>query len=141
MEEYLTETVSGAIKQYNLIDAIDQTVTKWQVNARFPSPIGKHIVKEFQGEEELEKYFFNRKGFTLVSGRLRLPRIRWGGSYWPPSAKALEKMQLLIDEADSEGKPFDWKTFPFEEIEGTDLSAAYEPIWEGHPYEMDESKE
>jgi hypothetical protein len=134
-------TVSGAVKQYNLVDAIDRTVTKWQVKASFPSPIGKHIVTEFHNEEDLEKYFVNRKDVTLISGSLKLPRIRWGGSYWPPSAKALQKIQSLIDEADSQGKTFDWKSFPFDEIEGTDLSAAYEPIWEGHPYEMDKSKE
>jgi hypothetical protein len=128
-------TVSGAVKQHNLIDASDGMVNKWQVKAKFPSPVGKHIVTEFHDEEQLEKYFYNRKGVTLVAGRLRLPRIRWAGSYWPPSEKALDKILLLIDDADAQGKHFDWTKFPFDEIEGTDLSAAFEPIWEGHPYE------
>ena len=134
-------TVTAATQQHNLIDASDKTLKKWQVEAKFPSPVGKHTVIAFQGEEELENYFVSRKGVTLVSGRLKLPRIRWGASYWPPSPKALVKLQSLIDDAITEGKEFDWKIFPFDEIEGTDLSAAYEPIWEGHPYETDESNE
>ena len=134
-------SVSAVLKQHNLIDASDKTVKRWQVEAKFPSPIGKHTVTDFKDEAELEKYFTTRKGVTLVSGRLKLPRIRWGASYWPPSRKALTKIQELMDNATNNGKEFDWTKFPFDEIEGMDLSAAYEPIWEGHPYEPDRPKE
>lgn len=134
-------TIKGSVKRYNLIDAASGGVDKWQIKASFPPPIGKHIVTEFHSEDDLEKHLLKRKGMTLLDGRLKLPRIRWGASYWPPSQKALAKLQSLIDDADAQGKEFDWKTFPFNEIEGTDLSAAYEPIWEGHPYESDNSNE
>ena len=134
-------TVTAATQQHNLIDASDKTLKKWQVKAKFPSPVGNHNVVGFLEEEELENYFLSRKGVTLVSGKLKLPRIRWGATYWPPSPKALVKLQSLIDDAIREGREFDWKIFPFDEIEGTDLSSAYEPIWEGHPYEIDESNE
>ena len=134
-------SVSGVIKQHNLIDASDATIKKWQVEAKFPRPVGKHIVTAFQDEAELENYFVGREGVTLISERFRLPRIRWGAFYWPPSQKTLIKLQSLIDDSIREGKVFNWTTYPFNEMEGTDLSAAYEPIWEGHPYDPNKTGE
>jgi len=134
-------TVEGALKKYNLIDATNEAVEKWQVKASFPPPFGKHVVTEFHNEEDLEKYLSGRGGITLVSGRFRLPRIRWAAFYWPPSQKALANFQRSLDDAAKQGKTLDWTTFPFNEIEGTDLSAAYEPIWEGHLYKPNKSME
>jgi hypothetical protein len=134
-------TVEGALEKYDLVDAKNEVVEKWQVKAKFPPPFGKHVVTEFHNEEDLEKYFIKKGGVTLVAGRLRLPRIRWAAFYWPPSSKALAIFQKALDDAAEQGKAVDWTTFPFNEIEGTDLSAAYEPIWEAHPYEKDESTE
>lgn len=128
-------TVRGSLKRHDLIDATNNIVDKWQIKATFPSPIGTHNVIEFHTEEDLEKYLTSKPGISLLSGRYKLPRIRWASFYWPPSKKALAKFQFAVDESISLGKELDWMTFPFDEIEGTDLSEAYEPIWEGHPYE------
>jgi hypothetical protein len=127
-------TVEGEIKKYDLVDATNDSIEKRQIKAKFPPPFGKHVVKELRSEEELEKYLSKRGGYTLLSGRLKLPRIRWAGSYWPPSKKTLAKIQILVDDAIKHEEEFDWTTLPFSEIEGTDLSVAYEPAWNGHSY-------
>lgn len=133
-------TVEGTLKKYDLVNPKNEGVEKWQVKAKFPPPFGKHVVKEFHNEEDLEKYFMSKGGITLIAGRLRLPRIKWAAFYWPPSLKAIANFQKVLDVAAEQGKTIDWTTFPFNEIEGTDLSAAYEPIWEGHPYNVSSEK-
>ncbi|MBL8076615.1 MAG: restriction endonuclease [Anaerolineales bacterium] len=134
-------TVEGKLKQYNLVDVNNETIEKWQVKAQFPPPFGKHVVTEFHTEEDLDRYLVTRGGLTIVSGRLKLPKVRWASFYWPPSLKALDNFQKALENAIAQGKTIDWITFPFNEIEGTDLSAAYDPIWEGHPYEPDRPQE
>ena len=130
-------TVEGSLKKFNLIDATSESVEKWQIKAKFPPPFGKHMVTELHSEEELEKYLNAKKGIALLSGKLRLPRIRWSAFYWPPSHKALSSFKKAMEDAKVQEKPFDWTTYPFHEIEGTDLSATYEPIWDGHPYKAE----
>jgi hypothetical protein len=83
----------------------------------------------FWAEEELREYLESQKAVRVV-GRLRLPRIRVGPMYWPPSERTTKKVGELM-EAYKAGKIPDPRPLSFAEIEGMDLNTVFEPIWRG----------
>ena len=70
----------------------------------------------------------------ILSGRVRLPRLllqgRLGFIYWPPSRRSLQKLKELIDQYGDD--PNIEIENPFH-IEGADIEAIWEPVWEGYP--------
>ena len=61
---------------------------------------------------------------------MRLPRIRLGPMYWPPSERSLKALWQLTEDFRA-GKAHDPRPIDIRTVEGTDMSAIWEPIWVG----------
>jgi hypothetical protein len=122
----------GAVSQYNLVNVEDNKIEKSQTVARFPPPIGKYPLVHFQTKDELDLFRNQIKGIGVIFESI-LPRIVWYASYWPPSKKAIEKLNKKLIESLKKGEEFDLRSVSLLEIEGDDLAAMWEPIIEDHP--------
>lgn len=124
--------IPGAVTQYQLINAIDQTLHKTQITAKFSSPNKRLLLSQLDSEDDLNK-FEAEKGQIHIANRIRTPRIRWLAMYWPPSNSTLLKLnqQMLI--AHQAGELFDMNSLSLTEIEGDSFSKLWEPIVKDHP--------
>lgn len=89
-------------------------------------------MRGFEAEEELREYLGDPEAPRVIVGRLRMPRIRLSATWWPPSEHAMGKVVGLM-QAYEAGEIPDPRPLKFDEVEGTDLSTMFEPIWGGHP--------
>ncbi len=126
-------TVSAPLTHHVLVDAASQKVDKFNLQAKFERPRGTYQVKTILTESELQAFLNPEKGVNIFVGRFRLPRVRWGPIYWPPSDKALQKFYALAARILQEGKEFDIAKIDLADIEGTDLRALWDPIHKDHP--------
>jgi hypothetical protein len=67
----------------------------------------------------------------LTIGRFRLPRVRFYSLYWPLSERAIRKLAAMAPKWYEEGRKATDEELA--EIEGSDLSTVWEPIWEKSP--------
>ena len=123
-------TFSGEARQHALLDAANKKAERWRTDLVFDGSLEpSYPMRSFRTGEELREYLESQKAVRVV-GRLRLPRIRVGPMYWPPSERTTKKVAELM-EAYKVGKIPDPRPLKFTEIEGMDLNAVFEPIWRG----------
>jgi hypothetical protein len=125
-------TLEGQTKGYQLNNIVNEAPERIFYDFSFSVPETSVPITTVVSEEQLNT-LFNRPGsFQIISGRNKLPRISSGPIYWPPSERVVhllqKRWQMFQNGEISELQPLDWK-----EVEGTDLSTVWEPIWEGHP--------
>ncbi len=125
-------TLEGQTKGYQLNNIVNDTPERIFYDFSFSVPETSVPITTVLSEEQLLT-LLNRPGsFQIISSRILLPRISCGPIYWPPSERVVhllhKRWQMFQDGEISELQPLDWK-----EVEGTDLSTVWEPIWEGHP--------
>jgi hypothetical protein len=127
-------TLSGTVTAHRLINAADQVPMKGHITARFaPDAASATLpVVTVQSDEELQELLAGHQEMVQVATRVRLPRIQFRASYWPPSQRV---WNLIVERvrAFEAGEGPDPQTLSLEELEGDDLSAVFEPIAEGHP--------
>jgi hypothetical protein len=123
----------GTVSQYNLLNAADKNTEKSQTMVRFTPPSGKYPTVYFKSEEDLASFKKETKGIGVIIGRFRLPRIVWYAIYWPPSKKAIQKLNEKLFDSLRKGEEFDLNKISLIDIEGEDLSTIWEPIIEDHP--------
>ncbi len=125
-------TLEGQTKGYQLNNFVNEAPERIFYDFSFSVPETSVPITTVVSEEQLNT-LFNRPGsFQIISNRIKLPRISSGPIYWPPSERVVrllhKRWQMFQNGEISELQPLDWK-----EVEGTDLSTVWEPIWEGHP--------
>lgn len=120
------------VQQYTLMDVLNQETERFQIKAKFDPPDGVYPVQTFELEDDLQKYIDQMRSLRLTIGRFRIPRIILNNIFWTPSKSSFEKLVTLTRNF-ADGKAPDPKTITFLEIEGEDLSKAWEPIWDEHP--------
>lgn len=125
-------TILGKTEQYSLLDPSTISIEKATVSASFDAPSGKYPLTTFQTEEELEA-FLKRPATVKVVQRLRLPRIKSGPMFWPPSERVHGILIERFRSALASNAAWDDTLADFEGIEGDDLQAVFEPIWQNHP--------
>jgi hypothetical protein len=126
-------TFSGEARRHTLFDAANKQLERSRINATFDGrPAPGYPVRGFETEEELREYLEDPEAPRLIVGRLRMPRIRLSATWWPPSERAMKKVVGLM-QAYEAGEIPDPRPLKFDEIEGMDLGAMFEPIWSGHP--------
>jgi hypothetical protein len=123
-------TFSGEARQHTLFDAANKRDERWMTDLAFDGSLEpSYPMRGFRTEEELREYLEKQKDVSVV-GRLRLPRIRVGAMYWPPSERTTKKLGMLM-EAYKAGEITDPRPLNFAEIEGMDLNTVFESIWRG----------
>jgi tetratricopeptide (TPR) repeat protein len=128
----LIVSLSGKTTHHTLIDPVTQKVDRSRVQAQFEIPQDKKVelpVKAVHTEEELAK-FTRRNGGVRVMTRIRLPRIRCGAMFYPPSER-VRNMMLERGKGLFSGEVNDIPSFTFEETEGSDLRRVWEGPWTG----------
>ena len=126
----LVITIPGKAEQYLLVNPSDKTIDRGKVNVVFEASNSPYPVEAIHTEEEL-KALMRRPGVVKIENRVRLPRIRAEKCYWPPSERVRSLMQERVQALQS-GKTPD-QEIDISEIEGTDLSAIWEPVSQYHP--------
>ncbi len=121
-------SVIGAIRRFSLVDAITNKPQREHLEENFEFPSATYPVTAFSVEDELQKFIHRAKGINVSVGRFRVPRIRWGAIYWPPSDTAVQRIAALM-QAFEQGKIPDPRPFKFADIEGTDMAEAWRPVW------------
>lgn len=126
-------SLTGQTESFALRNASSNKVEKTYIQASFDPTNTNYTVTEVSTEEELAKLLQNCGTFSVATGRIRLPRILEGRMYWPPSERVMNKLLSTAHE-DSNGElHFEPKQLNWEELEGTDLRAFWDPIWTEHP--------
>lgn len=124
-------TLMGKIQKYSLINAENESIEKSQFRAIFEVSQSRYPLTVIQTEDQLVE-FINRPEPVAIISRVRLPRIRVGATYWPPSERAA-KIVIALMQAYEAGEIEDPRPIDIIEIEGSDLKTIFEPIWKEHP--------
>lgn len=120
---------TGKAEGHQLRNVAQNAVEKVQMEARFePLTEGTHTVITVETEEELQRLVLKPAAAVSIVNRIRLPRINfWNAMYWPPS----ERVDKVVKErlsAFHAGLAPDPHPFDIAELEGSDLSAIFEPF-------------
>ena len=127
-------TLSGTVTAHRLTNAVDQTPMKYRTTATFPLDAAstKLPVVTVQSEAELQELLAGHQEMVQVTARVRLPRIQFKSTYWPPSQRVMHTIVERV-RAFEAGEGPDPQTLSLAEIEGDDLSVVFEPIMREHP--------
>jgi hypothetical protein len=125
----LVVTIPGKVERHLLINAESASeAEKFQIKASFDLSGASYPVTTILTEAQLNEFLDSQKGIKVSIGRVRLPRIRLGPIYWPPSERSLKTLWQLT-EGFRTGKAPDPRPIDIRSVEGTDLSAIWDPIW------------
>jgi len=128
----LVFSLGGVATQHVLTDAEASTAEKLQIQVRFEPLPGKLPISAVVAEEDLVALLRDSESLVHITARLRLPRIRFNAVYWPPSERIVQALGKRV-QAFQAGEAPEPQVADFAELEGTDLSAVWDPIWHGHP--------
>ena len=109
-----------------MVNANEKAVERVQLTASFARHQGPYPVAVAQTEEELVSLLAEPARVKISIGRIRLPRVRLRGLYWPPSERTAREI-VKLGEAYLAGSGPDPRQMDLSALEGTDLRTAWEP--------------
>lgn len=119
--------LTGTASSYCLDNIVTRTTERQQFKVRFNPPKGAYQLKAIESEAKLEEVL-RKPAIATIINRVRLPRINfWNVSYWPLSERVMKLLTERI-QAFEAGLIQDPRPLNIAELEGTDLSAIFEPI-------------
>jgi len=130
----LVVTFVGQGRRHALSRSDDGTIDKFKLHVDFDVTQAPSTLRSFETEDDLRVYIEGTGQFRLIQ-RVMVPRITFEMAYWPPSARVL---QLVADrmQAYEAGNIPDPRPFDFAELEGHDISVAWEPIADNYVVAM-----
>lgn len=139
-------TEPGEARGFALKDAETGDLERFKIEGTFNTgPRSLPVTLAFT-EQELRELLSEPAMTRITIGRVPLPRSRFG-MYWPPSQRAVDSMLRRFTDSIQNALRKQWlfgtpiprhllvpnvKDMTFEEIEGTDLGAIWEPIMPSH---------
>lgn len=126
----LIVTLSGTVTRHLLVEAAAKNVEKLHVNVTFDTSKEHYPVMVIETESQLSDLLSKPNAIRINVGRIRLPRIRVGPMYWPPSERTIIELASLA-RAVQAGEIQDPRQVDFKQLEGTNLTTIWEPIWPG----------
>lgn len=127
----------GNANRFALVDASSGEFQKISIRTRFEDNAEKFIVEVATDEEELADILQRRTIAQVVHGRIRMPRIQFLDKwYWPPSERVMLSLSRMVAELVQQGVPLEegcLESITLKQLEGTDISVLWEPIWSEHP--------
>jgi hypothetical protein len=106
------------------------------LEARFNQQAGAFHIETAVTESQLDNLLKRRATARIVHGRIRMPRIQIiNQMYWPISERVSKLMFAMYNELLQRGispDPF-MESLTLEQVEGSDLSEFWAPIWFEHP--------
>ena len=119
--------ISGTVSDYTLLDHDTDEINRRFMEASFDTSKGDYSVEVFDSEDSLKEKI-QRYKISISLGREKLPRIKFGAIYWPPSLHTISQLSKLSHIV-RDGKIIDPSQFTLENIEGSSLDAIWEPIY------------
>jgi hypothetical protein len=117
---------TGTASFHRLDNIVTHATERQQFKVSFSPPDGIYQLKAIATEEQLEEEL-HRPAVATIINRIRLPRINfWNVAYWPLSERVMKIMTERM-QAFEAGLAPDPRPFNISELEGTDLSAIFEP--------------
>jgi hypothetical protein len=118
--------VVGPAKAHTLKHATQGTIERWGLEASWEVPSGRRLLATIPTEQALVRYVGISR--PAVINRIKVPRIRWGDVYWPPSARVAEilKQQVETTEPSSEAHEIS----PIPDSGADNIVTAWEPVSE-----------
>lgn len=123
-------TVKGQATQHTLVNATNRTVEKSHISANFDTQASSYPVTTIMTEEELAAFFQRPAALSVQIGRIPVPRIVFNLSFWPPSVRVAKMAMERAHVFKTEGI-LNPPALSIEDVEGGDISALWEPIWDG----------
>jgi hypothetical protein len=127
----LVVKLRGRAEHHALVNAADQSVERFRTNVAFDAAGTSFPVTVLRTESALDSFLDNTGTTRLIVGRFRLPRIRCDAVYWPVSARVVEALAEALRDEGLDRSPEAMRE-AIQGLEGTDLSAVWEPIWDEH---------
>ncbi len=133
-------TIAGQAMHVSLRDAQTGKLVRNHISASFAEEIsGTFKLARASTEEELQRLLSVPSKMHIAFHRVPLPRIAYD-IYWPPSERAIARLQQHIHELIREGRyDIEQHKPTFWDIEGRDLSRIWDPIWSAHPASRDQT--
>jgi len=125
----LTVTLRGRAEHHTLVNAADQSVERIKTNVAFDAAGTSFPATVLRSESALNTFLGSTGTVRLTLGRFRLPRIRYDAVYWPASARVVEALAEMLCDEGADRSPEALRVM-IGAIEGTDLSAVWDPIWD-----------
>lgn len=117
---------TGTASFHRLDNIVTHATERQQFKVSFSPPDGIYQLKAIATEEQLEEEL-HRPAVATIINRIRLARINfWNVAYWPLSERVMKIMTERM-QAFEAGLAPDPRPFNISELEGTDLSAIFEP--------------
>lgn len=126
--------LTGKARQHSLIDALTKQTdrTRLKVDFNLSRLRGRHLTfKHFFTEEELQAWMEKHEAHRLVN-RIKLPRLQYLDQFYYPLSERVAGIvmsQLMAYDAGQLPTP---PVFRFDELEGSELKNAWEPICQFH---------
>ncbi len=128
----LVVTLKGKTQEYTLVNAADEAIERVMTDVSFEAVESKLPVTAISSEDQLREYLSRPGAVQLTLDRMKLPRIVYGYLYWPPSERVMKRLKEHWH-AFENGELSEPPIFTLQELEGTELRTAWDPIWEDHP--------
>lgn len=125
----LVLVAQGTAANFRLRDTATGQIAKSRLETTFGKGEAGQPLIVVNSEAELQSLLAKKDKEIMISlGRVRLPRIRSGPFYWPLSERVRQQMDQMLRDRDEE-KLKQFFAMGFDEIEGSNLESAFEPIW------------
>lgn len=114
--------IPGQHEEYALVDP-GNFIKRQFVNINFDTDQQIYPVEAYDNEDRLRERLTNYRFRVSLKG-IKLPRIKYGEMYWPPSLKTINALSALIKDGN-----IDFTRFKLENIEGLSIEAFWEPAY------------
>jgi hypothetical protein len=118
----LLVVIPGQHEEYALIDP-GNFINRQFVNINFDSDQQIYPVEAYDNEDRLKERLAKYRFRVSLNG-IKLPRIKYGEMYWPPSSKTINALSKLV-----KNNEIDFTQFKLEHIEGLGIEAFWEPAY------------
>jgi hypothetical protein len=116
--------VVGPAKAHALTHATEGTMENWGLEASWEVPSGRHLLATIPTEQALIRYLGTSR--PTVINRVKVPRIRWGSIYWPPSARLAEVLNHRVETTEASRNPHEMP--PIQDFDADNIVTAWEPV-------------
>lgn len=127
-------TISGKVHQHSLIDMSTNKSDRAHLQADFDTKRLFHRrikFKHFFTERKLKEWI-GKRGIVQLITRIPLPRLQYMNQFYYPLSERVANVVIGRLKAYEDGHLTSPLLFVFHELEGSELQAAWDPIWEGH---------
>jgi hypothetical protein len=126
----LVLVVPGTAAKFGLLNAASGTLERFRIDANFELRLKTEHgdLAVLNSEAEATQFLKRQEPAVSIVQRIRLPRLRAAGIYWPISARARSRLDEAL-RPDQNGRVPTYEEIDWSKIEGQALDRAFDPMW------------